>query len=79
MRITKDEAYILACALEDYKYDLNTAVNSPEIPVYEALKKLQERLADFGNDARRTGRKSQNRYYDIIKRYSKQTLNQTKQ
>ena len=78
MRITKDEAYILASALEEAKYEMNNAVYSPEIPVYEALTKLQERLAEFGNDGRRNGRKSQNSYYDIIKRYSKQTLNQTK-
>ena len=78
MRITKDEAYILACALDEAKYEMNSAVGSSNASIFQALTKLQERLADFGNDARRTGRKSQNSYYDIIKRYSKQTLNQTK-
>jgi hypothetical protein len=79
MRITKDEAYILASALDEAKYEMNTAICSPDFPVFEALTKLQERLAEFGKDERRNGRKSQNSYYDIIKRYSKQTLNQTKQ
>ena len=78
MRITKDEAYILASALEEAKYEMNNAIYSPEIPVYEALTKLQERLAEFGKDERRVGRTSQNSYHDILKRYSKQTLNQTK-
>ena len=78
MRITKDEAYILACALDEAKYEMNNTVGSPDFPVFEALTKLQERLADFAKDERRVGRTSQNSYHDIIKRYSKQTLNQTK-
>ena len=75
MRITKDEAYILACALEEAKYEMNNAVGSSDASIFQALTKLQARLADFGKDERRTGRKSQNSYYDIIKRYSKQTFN----
>ena len=78
MRITKDEAYILASALEEAKYEMNNAVGSSDALIFRALTKLQERLAEFGKDERRNGRKSQNSYYDIIKRYSKQTLNQTK-
>ena len=78
MRITKDEAYILASALDEAKYEMNNAVGSSDFPVFEALTKLQERLAEFGKDERRMGRTSQNSYHDILKRYSNQTLNQTK-
>jgi hypothetical protein len=78
MRITKDEAYILASALDEAKYEMNNAVGSSDASIFRALTKLQERLAEFAKDERRSGRKSQNSYHDIIKRYSKQTLNQTK-
>ena len=78
MRITKDEAYILACALDEAKYEMNNTVGSPDSSIFQALTKLQERLADFAKDERRVGRTSQNSYHDILKRYSKQTLNQTK-
>ena len=72
MRITKDEAYILAYALSEAKYEINNFVGRPDFPVFEALTKLQEKLAEFGKDERKKEKKvikSHNSYRDIIKRY----------
>jgi hypothetical protein len=57
MRITKDEAYILAYALSEAKYEINNFVGRPDFPVFEALTKLQEKLAEFGKDERKKEKK----------------------
>lgn len=71
MKITKDEARILADALEGYKYSFSDSF-SPEksTKVYNALVKLQEKLEANGKDRRRVGRRSLDGFMDIIKRYS---------
>jgi hypothetical protein len=75
MKLTKDEAYILACAIQDSKYNLVDACQSTDSNLMTALDDLEERLFELAKDQRRKGRKSQNSYTDILKRYSKKSTN----
>lgn len=70
MKLTRDEARILADALNDYKYEaLNAFDDQLRKPLYSAFANLQERLGKAGQDQRRTGRTSQDEYKDMIKRF----------
>ena len=72
MRLTKDEARILAEAMSEYKYKV--VEKSPyykELGVFSKLFDLQKKLEMFGDDKRRNGRTSQNNFYDLIKRLTK--------
>jgi len=72
MRLTKDEARILAEAMSEYKYKV--VEKSPyykELGVFSKLFDLQHKLEMFGDDKRRNGRTSQNNFYDLIKRLTK--------
>ena len=54
MRLTKDEARILAQALNEYKYNLVTEFNDiKELGVFNKLHDLQYKLEMFGDDKRR--------------------------
>jgi glycyl-tRNA synthetase beta subunit len=66
MKITKDEARILAAALEDAKYIMT---NDRNLALINKLDQLQNKLEDFGKDKRRTGRTSQDDFTDCLKRY----------
>jgi hypothetical protein len=69
MRLTKDEARILAAAIADYKYKI--AEDSPmNSNLMDRLNDLELRLEKFGKDQRRTGRTSQNDWSDLIKRFA---------
>ncbi len=67
MRITKDEARILAAAMEMAKYDLNILA----LGVFDKLEQLEDRLNEFGKDKRRTGRTSMDDFHDCMKRFAK--------
>jgi hypothetical protein len=69
MKFTKDEARILAEALEIAKYEWH---NLPE-GGFKKLEELEESLNTFGDDKRRKGRTSQNDWSDLLKRYTNQT------
>jgi hypothetical protein len=73
MNIRKDEARILAAALRESKYNLINDLNTQEEVkrVFSRLELLEHRLEIFGIDERRQGRKSQNDFSDLLKRYSK--------
>jgi hypothetical protein len=73
MKLTKDEASILAYAMEVAKYEmLTTSFN-----VYTSLEHLQNRLEEAGKDKRRRGRTTQNDWNDLLKRFIKKTKNIT--
>jgi hypothetical protein len=68
MKLTKDEARILEAALEDFKYELVGGSNLTGL--MEALEKLQGKLSEHAKDMRRVGRKSQDDWHDLLKRFS---------
>jgi hypothetical protein len=73
MRITKDEARILAEAMSDYKYKVvegNTSYK--ELSVFNKLYDLQYKLELFGDDKRRNGRTTEDNFHDLIVRFAKQ-------
>ena len=68
MRLTKDEARILAAALNDFKFRLmeNHSIDG----LFSKLNSLEVKLDDFGKDKRRNGRTSQNDWSDLMKRFA---------
>ena len=73
MRLTKDEARILAQALNEYKYNLVNEFNDfKELGVFNKLHDLQYKLEMFGDDKRRYGRTSEDNLYDCFKRFVNQ-------
>lgn len=74
MKINKDEARILSSAMNDFIFEI---MNKYKIDgLFDSLTELTNKLEDFGNDKRRTGRTSQNDYSDLIKRYANKNRNQ---
>ena len=73
MRLTKDEARILAQALDEYKYNVVNEFNDfKELGVFNKLHDLQYKLEMFGDDKRRYGRTSQDDLNDLFVRFAKQ-------
>jgi hypothetical protein len=74
MRLTKDEARILAQALNEYKYNVVNEFNDfKELDgVFNKLNDLQYKLEVFGDDKRRYGRTSEDNLYDCFKRFVNQ-------
>ena len=73
MRLTKDEARILAQALNEYKYNVvNEFKEFKELGVFTKLHVLQQKLEMFGDDKRRYGRTSEDNLYDCFKRFVNQ-------
>ena len=73
MRLTKDEARILAQALNEYKYNVvNEFKEYKELGVFNKLHDLQYKLEMFGDDKRRYGRTSEDNLYDCFKRFVNQ-------
>ena len=70
MRLTKDEARILAQALNEYKYNVGNELI--ELGVFNKLDDLQAKLEMFGDDKRRYGRISQDSLIDCFKRFVNQ-------
>lgn len=73
MKITKDEAYILYLAMEDFKFK-DSGHNKN---MFSACEELQGRLNDASDDQRRNGRTSQNSGTDIKKRFVSNYLKKT--
>ena len=72
MRVTKDEARILAEAMEDWKHKVIDDYSKDDyLPLFNKLIDLQNKLEMFGDDARRNGRTSQDDFTDLLKRFSK--------
>jgi hypothetical protein len=71
MRLTKDEARILAEAMAEYKYKVVENPHYKELSVFNKLNDLQYKLFMFGDDKRRNGRTSQDNFNDLIKRLTK--------
>jgi hypothetical protein len=72
MRLTKDEARILAVALEEFKYKVVEGnSNYKELNVFNKLNDLEYKLFLFGDDKRRLGRTSQDNFNDCIIRFTK--------
>jgi hypothetical protein len=71
MRITKDEARILAEAMAEYKYKVVENPHYKELGVFDKLFDLQYRLEMFGDDKRRNGRTTQDNFHDCIIRFTK--------
>lgn len=66
MKLTKDEARILADALKMAKFEYTTL----SFKIFDKLSNLENRLDDFGKDKRRTGRTSQDDFNDCLKRFA---------
>jgi hypothetical protein len=66
MKLTKDQARILAASLNDFKYRLNNENNIDGL--FDSLEKLELKLEKFGKDKRRTGRTSMDDFSDLLKR-----------
>ena len=76
MKLSKDEARILATVLADAKYTLlNQASISLETrtQAFQNLAILEDKLNNAGNDLRRKGRKSHDSFTDMIKRFANKT------
>jgi hypothetical protein len=72
MKLTKDEARILAEALESYKFNIaNESISYKQLGIYDKLTNLQDKLNVFGEDKRRNGRTSQDSWFDLIVRFCK--------
>lgn len=72
MKITKDEATILAGAINIAKYEWKPFSSEENKDLFKTLTALEERLEIHGKDKRRQGRTSVNYWSDILKRYVKQ-------
>ena len=70
MNITKDEARVLADILDDYK-EKYSSDHSKSKELVTRLEKLENKLRDGSTDNRRNGRKSQNDFSDLLKRFIK--------
>jgi hypothetical protein len=73
MRLTKDEARILAEAMAQYKYKVVENPHYKELGVFDKLFDLQYKLEMFGDDKRRNGRTTQDNFHDCIIRFTKTT------
>jgi hypothetical protein len=74
MKLTKDEARILAGALCDTKYDFVDRIaedKSDAVKKMQPLMLLECRLDAFGKDKRRVGRRSHDGFNDVLKRFCK--------
>jgi len=71
MRLTKDEARILAEAMAEYKYKVVENPHYKELGVFDKLFDLQYKLEMFGDDKRRNGRTTEDNFNDLILRFTK--------
>ena len=73
MKLTKDEARILARGIDDYMDNVicKAATKEEANEMYSAFKRFQDKLWEFSADKRRQGRKSQNDYNDCLRRFVK--------
>lgn len=74
MNITKDEASILAIALDKAKYDICdkfTSSKEEALATINSLNHLQAKLEVNSKDYRRIGRKSKDDFHDMMRRFIK--------
>lgn len=76
LKISKDEARVLSDLISEYQADYSHTVypndsKEKRLELVNALESLANRLSEYGQDQRRQGRTSQNRYGDCIKRFIK--------
>lgn len=64
MRITKDEARIIAIALAEYKFSLEARIYD----AYDVIDNIEQRVSEFSEDNRRNGRMSMDTTADLYKR-----------
>ena len=70
MRITKEDARLLAAAMYDAKFDFVKEFRKEQaISIITELRCLENALAENSIDKRRQGRRSQNDFTDVLKRY----------
>jgi hypothetical protein len=67
MKLTKDEARILYLAISEMKYEFNDRLNLSNI---DSFTDLENKLWEFSKDSRRIGRKSDNSFNEVLKRFS---------
>jgi hypothetical protein len=67
MKLTKDEARILHSAISEMKYEFNDRLNLSNI---DSFTDLENKLWEFSKDSRRIGRKSDNSFNEVLKRFS---------
>lgn len=67
MKLTKDEARVLAHCIYTYKYEGGKLLDGE----FTALEDLEYRLEEFGRDGRRNGRTSLDSLTDCVKRFIK--------
>jgi len=67
MKLTKDEARILASAMNDFKFRCGEQWHLDGL--FDAFENLELKLEEFGKDNRRNGRTSQNDWNDLLKRF----------
>ncbi len=70
MKLTRDEAGLLADALYVAKYEFFQGYRDIE-GLHEAINDLEKRLREEGQDKRRTGRTSMDTSSDMLKRLVK--------
>ena len=69
MKITKDEARILAVALDHYSPGEKAELKEEANQIASAINRLQDKLLVYSRDMRRTGRKSRNDNSDCMRRF----------
>lgn len=72
MKLTKDEAMILAVALEEYKFDVVRRLNLDKelsVQAMTVFNNLQSNLEDYSNDQRMNREKTVRSYQDRVRKY----------
>jgi hypothetical protein len=71
MKLTKDQARILAAALKVAKYDFSESCRYKEesLQTFNKLSELEDRLHCYGDDKHRKWRTSQEDWNDFLNRY----------
>jgi hypothetical protein len=64
MKITKDEARIIAIALQEYSFSNDAKIYDS----FDVINKIRIKAEKFQNDKRRNGRMSMDTLFDVFKR-----------
>lgn len=68
MKLTKDEARILAYMVREQKFEMKESIVIPKL--MDKLIHLEKRLFAAGEDSRRNGRTSMDSFTDCLKRFA---------
>jgi hypothetical protein len=69
MRITKDQAYLLFLALDEYKYEIHKEIDVKNKDVFNVMTQFAKKLQEYSKDKRRVGRTSMNTHDDKLVRF----------